>query len=408
MDMVTEAQIHSLDHEGSENDDDNDCGSINHTISDDVPRIDDDDVTSDDGSEGDVCLNDLAKAPPKLNYSGLLALQTELCRAVANDQEYLSSAYSTITMMIQRVRQKKTIDVTFDINPQDVLVEKEKENRNPLPAIARTLSGARRMRRKRSHVEILQNNASTGRRNPAPSKLYPTNEANILPPPKSRKRSCGFCHKGGHIQKTCPSLLCYAKPPLPQNDRTIREVLIQDMAHPDKYTTHIRLPNDTRNIVKSFPVGAEGVVVHRRYMATQNIVQRNSPENLCLECTVLKGGGENELFTRVLFKVPAVNAYINRSKTNIVICELESSSGLCIPTPVAVGTTGYPHPLYAQTLQMSQEMNMLDSGMIQFSQENGIDESMGYGGVAPHSQTTRNQHDLMGYGVGPWRTSGSF
>jgi hypothetical protein len=43
----------------------------------------------------------------------------------------------------------------------------------------------------------------------------------------------------------------------------------------------------------------------------------------------LKLGGENELFTKVLFREPAVNAYVKRGKTNIVVCELESCSRVC-------------------------------------------------------------------------------
>jgi hypothetical protein len=96
----------------------------------------------DQDNDKDIVLNDLAtsdylvlddgipqvnsqKPLPILNYSGLLARHTELCWAISNNQKYLASALSTIYMMIKYVWQKRSIDVTFDINPLEFLIPKK-------------------------------------------------------------------------------------------------------------------------------------------------------------------------------------------------------------------------------------------------------------------------------------------
>jgi hypothetical protein len=358
LERVTEDEIHFPDNDynsGNDNDPDDDAAD------------------SGQDNDDDVCLNDLGRQPSKLNYSCLLARHTELCRAIANDQEYLASSLSSVNMMIQRVCKKRSIDVTFDIDPLDLEVNEEKDNKQPLPAIAKPITGpASRMKRMQSSVERGKK-ASKKRRHKAPSKLYTSNEGDILAPPKSKKRNCSYCRKSGHHINTCPSLLMYSKPPLPMNDRIVREVLAQDMLHPDKYTTFLRDAGDNRNIVRSFPVGVQGVVIHRRLLITSNVVQVNSIENMCLECTVLKDGCVSELFTKVLFRVPAVNAYVNRGKTNIVICELDSCSS------IAFNGQSSNNAGTGNRASMTQEMAMLNSGMLQFSQDTSGLENMGYG-----------------------------
>jgi hypothetical protein len=115
-------------------------------------------VGEDSGSEydDDIVLNDIfstvipvldhritEESPqnpvPKLNYLGLLAHQTELCQSIANGQQCLANAFATINMMIQHVPQKRSIDVTFDIDP---LSGQDKENRKPLPTITKPITGS--------------------------------------------------------------------------------------------------------------------------------------------------------------------------------------------------------------------------------------------------------------------------
>jgi hypothetical protein len=132
-------------------------------------------VEEESGSEDDVVLNDLApiyipaggnqtteavptNQIPKLNYLGLLASHTEFCLAIANEQKYLASAFLTINMMILCVPQKRCIDATFDIDPQELLVSQDKENRHPQPAISEPNTGAASwMKHMCSSVEIGHN-----------------------------------------------------------------------------------------------------------------------------------------------------------------------------------------------------------------------------------------------------------
>jgi hypothetical protein len=126
----------------------------------------------------------------KLNYLGLLAKHTERCPSITNDQQYLVSAFSTINMMIQHV------------DPQELLVGRDKVNIILLPAIAKPITGlASGMKCMCSSVELGHKQVKKKKINPAPSKLYTSNESDILPPPNSRKRTYGFCHKGSHMLK---------------------------------------------------------------------------------------------------------------------------------------------------------------------------------------------------------------
>ena len=227
-------------------------------------------------------------------------------------------------------------------------------------------------RRKRS-VKKASQKATTNRI--SPSQLYTSNEHQILPPARTKNRTCGFCRKSGHFQKNCPSLLCYNKAPLVLKDKTVRDVLCRDLNNTGKYTTHIRDAGDHRNVVRNFPTGVVGVVIHRILLISNNLVHPNCAENFCLECTVLKEGGECEFFTKALFNVASVGAFITKSKTNIIICEVESSSGMS----------------YVSGAQesMTQEMELLHSGTINFSQDSSGMHSMGFG------------METMGYGIGP-------
>jgi hypothetical protein len=121
------------------------------------------------------------------------------------------------------------------------------------------------------------------------------------PPSQIKEKDLWIFHnKRGHMQKGYPSLLCYSKAPLPLNDSTVREVLIQDMTHLDKYTTHVPDTGDSKNIVKHFPIGVEGVV-HQQLLINNHVVQRNSVENMCLPAIHDSGSGNVALRIDAIF-----------------------------------------------------------------------------------------------------------
>ena len=88
-----------------------------------------------------------------------------------------------------------------------------------------------------------------------PSQLYTSNKYEILSPVNTKNRTCGLCHKTGHFQKNCPSLLCYKKPPIVPKGKTVWDILCQDLNNTGKYMTHIRDGSDHQNVVHNFPTG---------------------------------------------------------------------------------------------------------------------------------------------------------
>jgi hypothetical protein len=352
--------------------------------------------------ETDQNMDDSSVDPVRLNYGVVLQMFQELCRAVGNDQKYLASAFSNAELMLSRVRQGQHIDVTFDLDEHDLSIDTDtgrvpnKEN-IPVRGIACQVHGgaASNMNRMRSYGEVIRKRtvkkASQKARSSriSPSQLYSSNEHQILPPARTSTRTCGLCRKSGHFQKNYPSLLCYKKAPLVLKDKTIRDVLCRDLNNSGKYTTHIRDAGDHRNVVRNFPTGVVGVVIHRRLLISTNLVQPNCAENFCLECTVLKqGGGECEVFTKALFNVPSVGAFITKSKSNIIICEVETSSGMSyVSGDPGSHMVSMSQPGYGNSQQsMTQEMELLNSGTVNFSQDCGM-HSMGF--------------ETMGYGIGP-------
>jgi hypothetical protein len=64
-----------------------------------------------------------------------------------------------------------------------------------------------------------------------------------------------------------------------------------------------------------------GVVIHRRFF-----VHPNTTSRMCLECTILDQKRDaHSTFKNFLFTAECISVYVPRSKSNIVICELEDA-----------------------------------------------------------------------------------
>ena len=128
--------------------------------------------------------------------------------------------------------------------------------------------------------------------------------------------------------------------------------------------TQIRNGSDHHNVVHNFrTAGVVSVVIHRGSLISTNLVQPNCAKHFCLECTVLKEGSECELFTKALVNVAYVGAFITTSKSYIIVCEVESSSGISyVARPHKSHTVSLSQPRYGHSQQsMTQEMELLHS-----------------------------------------------
>ena len=126
---------------------------------------------------------------------------------------------------------------------------------------------------------------------------------------------------------------------------------------------------ENRLLMKSFPAGVQAIIIHKRYLIDNSLILPNLPENFCLECTILHNGGvEHEMYTLTLFTLGSVSQFIQRSKQNIVISELCTSSS---NNMIAASSS------YNQPKNMSQQSMMFEHPMSQ--QEYDPIPPMGFG-----------------------------
>jgi hypothetical protein len=64
-----------------------------------------------------------------------------------------------------------------------------------------------------------------------------------------------------------------------------------------------------------------GIVIHHQFFLSPDITNK-----MCLECTFLDNLGDaHQTFQKYLFTSGCISAYLIRSKSNVVVCELEDS-----------------------------------------------------------------------------------
>ena len=102
------------------------------------------------------------------------------------------------------------------------------------------------------------------------------------------------------------------------------------------YAIEMRQTGDHRTVLTELPAMKEikGLVIHKRILGNTALCNPYTPENICLECTVLHGlGEEHPSYTKQLFNVDCISSYIIRNKINIIMSQLQESSGASHPQP---------------------------------------------------------------------------
>jgi hypothetical protein len=102
-------------------------------------------------------------------------------------------------------------------------------------------------------------------------------------------------------------------------DMLSRHELSSALAKVERYKMDFLPTNDTRPISISPPLGLAGVVIHHRFFRNHN------SSKMCLECTFLDHVADpHSTFKNYLFTSECMLVYVSRSKSNIVVCELEN------------------------------------------------------------------------------------
>jgi len=158
----------------------------------------------------------------------------------------------------------------------------------------------------------------------------------------------------------------YGVSALEKGNEEVRQTLSQGLSSITRFALHNRQDDDSRRVLTELPALTEikALVIHSRFLITSNLVNQFTPENICLECTILHGEGtEHPGYTQQLFKIACIAAYIIRSKSNIIVSQLE----------VATLPEEYVHQHLSQDVTMGYSFGLQDEGTNPFSQ-------MGFGG----------------------------
>ena len=166
-----------------------------------------------------------------------------------------------------------------------------------------------------------------------------------------------------------------------------RHDLSSALSNIGRYKTEFREPDDTRQISMSIPPRLLGVVIHRRFF-----MNRTTTNKMCLECTILDQLGDaHSTFRNYLFTSECMSAYVGRSKTNVVVCELDDDRA------EGYETFGFPfsqsQPIVHQISQSDQMGYATEPSVEQLSQK----EQIVFGNF-PQPEP-RGYSDQMGYGT---------
>jgi len=271
----------------------------------------------------------------KICYQELMIRMGELARTVQNDQTQCSAVFSHINQMIRHYRNGTSFELSFVTHDEisSSAVNATENHALPIASVTRPLTNnARKSKRKKSSVEYQYSQYSQidnveMSQNSIHSGINDTRDIDHLPPAKARTRRCVLCSGKGHGQFTCVKLLEYGNAPLQKNNMGIRNKLQKELSQDNCIQTTYREADDTRIVKDGFPIrNVRAVVLHRRLVIDKTIVNPLQSSNYCIECTILRDGGEKDpRFTLVLFHPGDVGSYITRSKANLIVSLLHLS-----------------------------------------------------------------------------------
>ena len=141
----------------------------------------------------------------------------------------------------------------------------------------------------------------------------------------TKTRSCQLCLQTGHHQYRCTGFKDkYGVFPLAKNDVNSRGMVGNSLRDVYGSTIFDRPVTDTRIVMSDFPTKSFAIVIHKRYRITNDSLLQIQPDNICIECTLIRVGCiEHELYIKKLWTPNSVTKYILKSKKNIVGSQLQ-------------------------------------------------------------------------------------
>ena len=222
------------------------------------------------------------------------------------------------------------------------------------------------------------------------SQVSNSNDDAFLNAANTQTRACAICRQKKHGQGSCPRLTKFGAEPLKKGNEQVRLSLSTGIADITRYSLVNRNPQDNRNIFKEMPAASEikAVVLHQRYLITGVLYNNYTSDNICIETTILsKEGLEHPSYTRQLFKVDCISAYITKSKNNIIMSQLDGCN------------------VREDTIDMVGGLSQNTYGLMANSTSVGPSSSQQY---EVNSTFNQDPFALMGYGLPPAAFDGSY
>ena len=104
----------------------------------------------------------------------------------------------------------------------------------------------------------------------------------------------------------------------------MREKFGLNLINPQGGIIELKKEDDNRKLLESFPKkGVRAIVIHRRLQIKENILQTQDTDNLAIETTLLKIGGDPiENYKEVLFTSYCIYKWVTDSKNSLVAHKL--------------------------------------------------------------------------------------
>ncbi len=122
----------------------------------------------------------------------------------------------------------------------------------------------------------------------------------------------------------------------------------------------------------------KALIIHCQYLINQSLLNPMTSENICLECTILHEQGlEHPSYTSTLFDIDCISAFIIKSKSNVIMCQLEDSTDFDISASQAT----MPPP-FSQAPEVDEDASQATMPP-PFSQATAFDDDASQGTIPP-------------------------
>ena len=207
----------------------------------------------------------------------------------------------------------------------------------PRNAVSRAVPNSTGVKRKKSGNEYHSNSRGFNsrhqknyRKTVTLSQMSNSNDDSFLAAPRVKSRACTICRQKGHGQGKCPYITKFGVTPLEKGNESVRQRLSKNLSIMTTYELEMKSVDDTQTVLTELPALNEikGLVIHKRFLGNVALYNPHTPENICLECTILHlHGVEHPSYTKQLFNVDCISSYIIRNKINIIVSQLQEASG---------------------------------------------------------------------------------